>query len=988
MRANGKRTGYARGGPVEPREEDTVYDSTAPDWAPEAYSAALRKVEMEGEVGYQYGGVVGPPPRAASGYEDMYARAGLPERAYLPSELRSNPSSTEAGTGSVVSPPRAYSGYEDMYARAGLPERAYLRPAQQPYPSPGARFHGGQSPAQVADIAEQKKEEDEYYQKKRRQRPVQISQPLLPQWPRGYQEGGEVDNELPVPLPRERPQRSLKEDVGFYDVPRSGKGPREPFRPASMTAERRATGGALAGAAGSVDPEQFHEAQQDWPESQNIEIRRRRMRGRSGYAEGGEVDAPQQQERSPLGQVLDYTRKQFGLDQIGQPRTGYQGGGEVTDDETIIPPTARATEGVVSPDVPVPEQPQTLADEIKEARERGRAALAERPLPKPPEPHTVVSPYKPPPPVNEPASISPEAGWGEVLGAAVKRPFEKAYKAYEAATGSGDPFDTTKRAFGEPAGPQEPRAPFDWVKKGIAGYLQGDRALPPEQMTQVIEAHPLGDHNVAVQRTFDDLKRKGDIDTASQLVQGLRQPYSNLLAYSQAAMDRGNSEAAMRFMEKAHDLLPNERKMSIRQGEGGNFVVTVAPDRAGGGPSSTYNLSPQQFHQLAHGPAMQFDHAADNMIEKNLQILSRGAPLPVPPTGTLAGPGGIPFPAPVPYPATGRREVPATPASPIAPTGTPEEQVRAITSHRVDEPAVPREYDAAYANEYNTRRQALMPNDVASQARAAEFERRGAPGYQAAAQREVVKANTADEARRATLPAPPEGMRGGYMPDRTIAPPGYYAHRTLAEPQRTEWAISESRHYDPKTGRMTGTSKSSTPHTTPADQVAIDENRRELAADTARFQQETLAPTRTTPAQKQQYVMDKVERQQAGMAERTGMRVDQRDRALEFTRQKAVDDYVQKSGNNDLKYIFDTVKTKLAHDQPLNQDELTVYQHLLDKAKSAGMPNVPRSVLERSSANATYGAGGTTPATGAGPKNYPGYLTVFNADGSVGYVKQ
>jgi tetratricopeptide (TPR) repeat protein len=47
-----------------------------------------------------------------------------------------------------------------------------------------------------------------------------------------------------------------------------------------------------------------------------------------GYAGGGEVA---DDGRSPLGQVLDYTRKQFGLHQIGQPRTGYAEGGEVID---------------------------------------------------------------------------------------------------------------------------------------------------------------------------------------------------------------------------------------------------------------------------------------------------------------------------------------------------------------------------------------------------------------------------------------------------------------------------------------------------------------------------------------------------------------------------------------------------------------------------------------------------------------------------------
>ena len=85
----------------------------------------------------------------------------------------------------------------------------------------------------------------------------------------------------------------------------------------------------------------------------------------------------------------------------------------------------------------------------------------------------------------------------------------------------------------------------------------------------------------------------------------------------------GFNEIGNHFTQMANHLMPNERNMTIQPGgKDGGWLVTVRPEGPNGGDAKSYRLSAAQLHDMVSGPTMQFDLMAKNGLQKNLDTLT------------------------------------------------------------------------------------------------------------------------------------------------------------------------------------------------------------------------------------------------------------------------------------------------------------------------------------------------------------------------------
>jgi hypothetical protein len=154
------------------------------------------------------------------------------------------------------------------------------------------------------------------------------------------------------------------------------------------------------------------------------------------------------------------------------------------------------------------------------------------------------------------------------------------------------------------------------LQRGIDNLLRGDRSHTPAEVHQVLRTisdDPQADHNPMVQKTFDSLKT---IEDKAAFTQTLRDPYNRYMGIAQAAIDRGDMSMALKFIEQAHNLLPNNQKLNIVPDKNGSFTATIRPEGVGGGNAYSVRLTdPRDIYNLAT-TAMQFDTVGKVGLQK------------------------------------------------------------------------------------------------------------------------------------------------------------------------------------------------------------------------------------------------------------------------------------------------------------------------------------------------------------------------------------
>jgi hypothetical protein len=116
-----------------------------------------------------------------------------------------------------------------------------------------------------------------------------------------------------------------------------------------------------------------------------------------------------------------------------------------------------------------------------------------------------------------------------------------------------------------------------------------------------------------------------DINKRAALLAGLRKRYDAMIAMAQGALAHRDENAAVRFAQRAHDMVPDGKSLILHVQPDGNVLAIVHDPR--GGEQSRHVMTPDQFHHYLIGPATSFDHVIDNGVGHNLGIAS-GRPTP------------------------------------------------------------------------------------------------------------------------------------------------------------------------------------------------------------------------------------------------------------------------------------------------------------------------------------------------------------------------
>ena len=297
---------------------------------------------------------------------------------------------------------------------------------------------------------------------------------------------------------------------------------------------------------------------------------------KTGYDKGDqdEGDQPQQQQdtgfdqsqaaptSSPLKEVLDYTRKQMGVEGQKEAKAPAETPADTTQERQRTAASqaqaqtadASGSSGVVTPDQGETAPPQQPA-----------GAPQEEPAPKIPTP--------------------PKQG---------------------AAT----------QPSGTASGPGNMQA--------IQDYVSGKGAYTPEQMTELLDrtaqTNPNLGQNGAIQQAFKNLMDKNDVDGASKFVQALRPSYDSVRALMIAATSKGDFQTAMQLAERLNNLIPNGQEARFTQLPDGRVLATIQPQD--GGPMVQHAMTQEQFARYANSPLSLFDHVAEQGLDKNFQMLT------------------------------------------------------------------------------------------------------------------------------------------------------------------------------------------------------------------------------------------------------------------------------------------------------------------------------------------------------------------------------
>jgi hypothetical protein len=161
-------------------------------------------------------------------------------------------------------------------------------------------------------------------------------------------------------------------------------------------------------------------------------------------------------------------------------------------------------------------------------------------------------------------------------------------------------------------------------KQAIADYMSGKGGYTPEQMTELLDrtnqTNPNLGQDGAIHQAFKELVDKKDIDGASKFVQALRPSYDNVRALMIAASSKGDFDTAMQLAERLNKLIPNGDQARFTQLPDGRVLATIEPE--GGGPATQHAMTKEQFARYANSPLSLFDHVADQGLDKNFQMLT------------------------------------------------------------------------------------------------------------------------------------------------------------------------------------------------------------------------------------------------------------------------------------------------------------------------------------------------------------------------------
>lgn len=296
--------------------------------------------------------------------------------------------------------------------------------------------------------------------------------------------------------------------------------------------------------------------------------------------------------RNWVRELLDYTRSAFGMNEEAVPSGGSPAGPpQQAPDET--PPDEHEPAG---PPVQAgaEEALPTGDDTASFDRKTGTAGgVRERP--------------RAPAQYDQPAESARAAGNVQAAG--------------EAVTGAA------KHLFS----PDEP-PPSDAMKK-IKDYVMGMGAEDPAQRDQreAQTAAGLPPGTTKSEIRDESLKRAAaqSPQAGSSALQGYRQLQTSFRGKAAAALDHNDVDTATKLWNEAHTYVPDGTHATAVQTPNGVTMVMTRPD----GVQVTTPLTQDQFRELLHKRAGEFDHLAESGIEANVRQLARTPGMPPPGQG-------------------------------------------------------------------------------------------------------------------------------------------------------------------------------------------------------------------------------------------------------------------------------------------------------------------------------------------------------------------
>src|SRR5262249_51328894 len=111
----------------------------------------------------------------------------------------------------------------------------------------------------------------------------------------------------------------------------------------------------------------------------------------------------------------------------------------------------------------------------------------------------------------------------------------------------------------------------------------------------------------------------GNRDDAAGVLAAQRQRYDNLNAKAQGAFAHGDLDGSLRLAAQAHEQIADGSTLGFHRADDGSITANVVRP---GGQSTTYTMTPSQYHSYLIGPATSLDHIAENGVDKHLNIAS------------------------------------------------------------------------------------------------------------------------------------------------------------------------------------------------------------------------------------------------------------------------------------------------------------------------------------------------------------------------------
>jgi hypothetical protein len=294
--------------------------------------------------------------------------------------------------------------------------------------------------------------------------------------------------------------------------------------------------------------------------------------------------------------LLEHTRRRFGLGALHdasrrrgpvRPRTGYQAGGEVEDDDAPQPVSYPPDAGGDFTDAGTPPGPQPVAtdagtpvqtpvENIGRLRRRAREQ----------------------PPQDIPLD---DAGMSRLLIEAGRKGLTSGIES--AARGIGSAVGAVSDEWGH-------------LKDNLRSYIRGDNAGPKQELDATRAQIQAANQDLTPAQVNETMvsDQNVPVDKRADQLAGMRKEYDGLRAIAQGALAHGAVGEAAQIIEHALNHLPDGSRYSIKQDEDGRINVNGTP------------MSRQQFTDFVGGAATGFDHLMENGADKNIEIASRATP--------------------------------------------------------------------------------------------------------------------------------------------------------------------------------------------------------------------------------------------------------------------------------------------------------------------------------------------------------------------------